>query len=553
MKTKLSDVNLLHQSADSNECVSQKKRKKTKKNKRDSGSGVYSPDDLSEHKKILDLYLYLSQKRIKKKNSNVDLADKFSADQYLSTFTRKGRDRSQLEETVNNNRTNYFSPRFSKKIKKIGFVWLYLYAFTSVVRTAIYIHNNMDTLLGDSTNIFYKSVNTMSESVIKVSIQKYVTDAERGVMDEYNQINKCSSTRSWSRKAQATIMSVNNCPAPTNIWLGKKNEDLTVDVLSLGYKDRLEFLETQRQTWASHQYVRSFWGLTEIDDMARNCESTIVSDVKDHIRTCKSYHRSNSEGLKKFRTDLYDMTYVGKKKNPKSWLCAQSRLILGFIKLLNEYQRLLSTEFMSKVLPDYLAIVEDDTYLNMQLFGDFVKDKNPDIPITYSGCSANLVVQLGGFNLFLSKGVIERLITPLTCSFSSKRKKKDENTTSTNLSSWMKSACKTLDKSPLGEYDIFHDGMSLVDVAYLLASKESFCMFAGWFMKYLLAEYLVSEPTEDTGKLVHPYFEAENCANNGDLYCKISSQVCFWQTPESMVATTSVVYSDLLNKIKTNS
>ena len=142
------------------------------------------------------------------------------------------------------------------------------------------------------------------------------------------------------------------------------------------------------------------------------------------------------------------------------------------------------------------------------------------------------------------------MITPITCSFETK-KYQETTKTSANLSEWMKKACSTINRSPLGEYDFFHDGMSLADITYILASKKSFCMFGGWFMKYLLLEYKLSE-TEDpeTGKLIHQYYDNDNCSNNGDLYCKISSHVCFWQTPESMVATTSVVYSDLLHKMK---
>jgi len=512
MAENLADVNLLHQSADNDKCNR-------------------------------FMYIYESHK-VKKKLGNGGLNDRINGNQelvheYLSKVKRKGKEKKLKVEDNKKYKT--------KKIKKICAIWCSLYAITCIVRTTLYLHDNMERFKLPSK--FYKSVSAMKI----VNLRNYISDAERGVMDEYKQMTNCSSAKAWDNKEHATIVSMNTCNTPNyvNRGLGEINKGVTVDVLSLGYKERLEFLETQRETWASHQYVRSFWGLTEIDDMARSCETEIITDVRDHIRACKSYHDSNREGLKKFRTDLYAMTYVGKKQYPQKWLCAQSRLILGFVKLLKEYQRQSSTQFMSKVLPDYIAMVEDDTYVNMQLFGEFVNGKNSGIPITYSGCSANLGIQLGGFNLFISKGVIERMITPLTCSFSSKRKKINENSkTSNNLSVWMNVACETLNRSPLGEFDVFNDGMSLADLAYLAASKKTFCMFGGWFMKYLLFEYFLSEPTEDTGKSIHPYFEEDNCSNNGDLYCKISSHVCFWQTPESMVATTSVVYSDLIHQIK---
>ena len=133
------------------------------------------------------------------------------------------------------------------------------------------------------------------------------------------------------------------------------------------------------------------------------------------------------------------------------------------------------------------------------------------------------------------------MITPLTCSFDSKDKNK-------GMSAWEKSVCETIEKSPLGEYELFYHGMSLTDIAYELASKSNFCMFAGWFMKYLISEFSLSIPTQDTGKDIHPYyFEAENCANNGDLYCKPSSKVCFWQTPEALASKSSAAFAEMLN------
>merc|ERR1719410_863927 len=236
------------------------------------------------------------------------------------------------------------------------------------------------------------------------------------------------------------------------------------------------------------------------------------------------------------------MKYLSRKKDPRKWLCAQSRLILGLGKLAKEYKRKTKTDSIKRVLPDYLIMVEDDAYMNMHLFEDYVKEKNNSIhiPIAYSGCYENLLLQLGGFNLILSRGILERLIKPLSCFMNDHPKHKGSQP------EWEKSVCKTLENNLLGEYDTFYHGMSLSDIAYEIASKSNFCMFAGWFMKYLISEFSLSIPNKDTGKHIHPYFESENCANNGDLYCKSFSRVCSWQTPESMASTASFVFSEIL-------
>merc|ERR1711862_194568 len=235
------------------------------------------------------------------------------------------------------------------------------------------------------------------------------------------------------------------------------------------------------------------------------------------VDRCQARHERNREGMKKFRTSFYDMKYLSKKKNPGKWLCAQSRLILGLGKLAKEYKRKIKTHSKEKVLPDYLVMVEDDAYMNMEHFEDFVKSKDSSIPIAYSGCPTNLILQLGGFNLILSKGILERLIRPLSCFMDPKPNA---------VSKWEKSVCDTLEKSLLGEYDIFYHGMSLTDIIY---------------------EFSLSQPTQDTGKVIHPYYsEAENCAANGDLGCKSSSKVCFWQTPEAMASKASSAFAEIL-------
>ena len=434
---------------------------------------------------------------------------------------------------------------FSSKKGTLFVVLLIIYSSLCVRRSIVFLHNNGGetfTKIHKSTNEFYQSLNNdpVSETnkfQMKAKKENIFTDVERNTMNNYKSKFGCKITKKEARHSKATIDAQNHCVHASISLSSSPSMRHYVDVLSLGYKDRLEYMETQLESWASHNVVRSFWGLTELDDKQRNCEENI-KDIGYHVDRCQVRHERNREGMKKFRTSFYDMKYLSKKKNPGKWICAQSRLILGLGKLAKEYKRKIKTHSKEKVLPDYLVMVEDDAYMNMEHFEDFVKSKDSSIPIAYSGCPTNLILQLGGFNLILSKGILERLIRPLSCFMDPKPNA---------VPKWEKSVCDTLEKSLLGEYDIFYHGMSLTDIIYELASKSNFCMFAGWFMKYLISEFSLSQPTQDTGKVIHPYYsEAENCAANGDLGCKSSSKVCFWQTPEAMASKASSAFAEIL-------
>jgi len=61
-----------------------------------------------------------------------------------------------------------------------------------------------------------------------------------------------------------------------------------------------------------------------------------------------------------------------KNKNTPGWLCAQKRPARGLIKAIRAYQTQgddNESHFTS--LPDYLIIVDDDTYYNMEHFSRY--------------------------------------------------------------------------------------------------------------------------------------------------------------------------------------
>jgi hypothetical protein len=59
--------------------------------------------------------------------------------------------------------------------------------------------------------------------------------------------------------------------------------------------------------------------------------------------------------------------WLEKKANPSGWMCAQVRPYSGLLKAYKHYKK------SQQALPDYLIIIDDDTYYNMELFVSYYK------------------------------------------------------------------------------------------------------------------------------------------------------------------------------------
>jgi len=352
----------------------------------------------------------------------------------------------------------------------------------------------------------------------------FFNDAELEILQEYKRRNHCIRSL---QKNQVTIDFENRCC----IGLEECTSDkLRVDVLSLGYQERLDFMKTQQETWGSHASVRSFWGLSESE---HKCKEKM--DVQKHFKFCERWHNDHSKAMEKFEKHLYDRSFLERKDNLSEWLCAQKRLVSGLARRLQTYGNESNEENKVTEYPDFLFIVEDDTYVNVELFDEFVRGKDPNVPMAFSGCRDQLVHPYGHISLILSRGSILRLTQRLHC----------DNVETT--SEFEIKACQKLKENNLDEMNTFYPGASLIDIALAIASRENFCMLSGWLLKYFVDEYYVSEVYDEFSNLL-PYQEKESCRHIGQ--CFIDSSLCFLQSKESLVATTTVFYSDWLHSLK---
>ena len=141
-----------------------------------------------------------------------------------------------------------------------------------------------------------------------------------------------------------------------------QDQQLVVDVLSIASNTRLEYVEAQRRTWASHSMVRNFFHVTEDDDPEPNCYKELKNeDVFAISQSCrnKGINGPDSTWIQRRMAHLYArVQWLKKKKSPVGWMCAQKRFPAGLAKVLRSYKE------RSQDLPAYLLLVDGEYLLS---------------------------------------------------------------------------------------------------------------------------------------------------------------------------------------------
>ncbi|KAG7363524.1 Fringe-like protein [Nitzschia inconspicua] len=203
-----------------------------------------------------------------------------------------------------------------------------------------------------------------------------------------------------------------------------------MDVLSIGSHSRIIYLKTQDNLFASSLSVRRFIKATEQNDFDRTCSSQLKEmDVQDIKRFCRKGLTSskNDTTVSSLKVDPAVLDFsqyflptkmMRKKDNTASWLCAQQRPLAALELLVRSYQEAQTTE---NGFPDYLVIIDDDTYINPQKLRSLIRDyevrhgTSSDDRVALAGCKARLrTIEFahGGFGLILSRGAILALNDP---------------------------------------------------------------------------------------------------------------------------------------------
>ena len=311
-------------------------------------------------------------------------------------------------------------------------------------------------------------------------------------------------------------------------------QDVVIDVISLGSQTRPEYLTYQTKTWATHPNIRHFWGLTEEDDYNANCSNVDIHLLDESIERCKSSMGWEND-MEGFRTQAYGQaggshaqenlygTLGGgvarlKKamedahKHKAGWFCAQRRIGPAFGWIQSVYQDNTTS------IPDILVLVDDDTSVDIENMKEQMFQNGTKDPLIGAACSfgrGGIRFAYGGYGPFFNKASILPLLQPIYCD-----ERQDDS------SKFMRSTCDNLQQNRVGELEVFENGDSIFDIFYKYAALTTFCMHSDW-----LVGYLVTYHGGGMSQLVHNRARGNKCSID---ICDADSVTCHNQNPVDM-------------------
>ena len=260
------------------------------------------------------------------------------------------------------------------------------------------------------------------------------------------------------------------------------NENLPViDMISIGSNTRPDYLVAQEETFGSHPSVRNFYAITEHNDTEADCNEVVNMNKLMYITRMKCRPKARRDvGINQTHHPvLFTVSHeffgfnrlVKEKKNPVGWLCAQKRPMDGLYKVLSRYS------YDSPELPDYVLMMDDDTWFNMDKLLPVLKSKLADpnsIPAVVAGCLISLhypnigdtrmQYPWGGFGTIINRATIVNMLRPIECT------------------SRDKDLCDWIAQDRLMEYQVFQQDttMSLLELMYRYTFYQPYADVENW-------------------------------------------------------------------------
>jgi hypothetical protein len=259
-----------------------------------------------------------------------------------------------------------------------------------------------------------------------------------------------------------------------------KKEGLVVDIVSIGSESRRSYFDAQQDTWARHPAVRHFFRITERQDKDPLCEQHLnMSVMRRQVDACVQKFRTPR--LSKYR--MLPFKWIKNKPNPLGWYCATTRPGSGMGVAESYYHE------NNESLPDYLMLVDDDTYYNIDsVLKEVTRMTTSSLTSTiWAGC-LHLMERFqrvrftphGGSGTVFSRGVLQRLFRPLDCT---------SGQLITSNGSFISTACNAIKFGQLGEKQLFHQGMSLNQLLVAKYNDLPSCFFADVLMGFFVEHF----------------------------------------------------------------
>ena len=298
-----------------------------------------------------------------------------------------------------------------------------------------------------------------------------------------------------------------------------------IDFVSIGSVTQADLQRAQYATFGKS--VRYFYAATEADDVEQNCSKALTWDhVQTLVRRCNSKHKFpllNKLG------GLFGEVGLKSKSNPSGWICAQKRPLHAFRNAVHKYYHegsesstIQSREdssnnsspvrFNVSLLPDYLVLGDDDTWIN-------IGGLKSSLPKMYPSDQARVIagylirfghkrdfftIPHGGFGSVFTRATLVNLLRPITCYFNETNQTDTTPVEATppfsNQDDFDALVCWRLQQNMIGELDVYRPGMSLLDMMheysiaapYLKATQKGikfFCLHSDWVWGYMVNYY----------------------------------------------------------------
>ena len=287
-----------------------------------------------------------------------------------------------------------------------------------------------------------------------------------------------------------------------------KKDFPVIDILSTGSQKLAQLQDAQRQTVGSHRAVRYFYGASEADDTEPNCDKRLKPSRAHRVSyTCRRRNYDQYPVLAKLAQRFILGPKLMRKSNPSGWLCAQKRPIDSFMNMVQKYNYTTNANGINTTsnLPDYLLVMDDDSWLNLDNVLQVLPVQYPSSePRIIAGCMIvmddmiDFTLPHGGFGMLFTKAALERFLQPITCetlpeSLSDEKKQNDTASSNTTLqpppisgnttehhqqqqvpTDFESMACWRLQQNGIGERRVFRNGMSIAQLMHAYATHQPF-------------------------------------------------------------------------------
>jgi hypothetical protein len=317
--------------------------------------------------------------------------------------------------------------------------------------------------------------------------------------------------------------------------------EAVVDIISVGSLLKSEYQDAQEATFAQNHHIRNFYRITERNDTDSECFTELTVDQMDHIINFCSKTHHQSYISQTLRQRLFE------PKRHTGWMCAQKRPLDGLYQVLKQYTQ------KKHSIPDYVFIIDDDTYMQADyLLEDLVRYHPASDPYAVAGCNfdflqeARIPFPYGGFGSFLTKATVQRLTRPFYCD---------------GRDSYSHYACWRLNMNALGEKEFYRPGMSVIDLMHAYSSGLAFteadkwtsagyCLHSDHALAYFMNFYFVTVPehlmhaddevTDRVRRRFPGYIpllssgqHEDECKHMRDE-CRVNDRLCHYIKPDQM-------------------